>query len=243
MTQTKATSSIPYNTAGTINIHVNNPTANAPTMPQYGMPMMPYPAFCYPPSYYMGSMVPPGINQVTNINTQGLTGPATYTQQHPGLGTGSADARATATAPTTTEKKKEREIVVLTDNYIKNLENYLRNNNVELRKEAIKEVLLRFKEDKSRFNNPSLTALMNLALQDPNASVRAVAMSITGSGYAQGDATTQKLLEGLQTSKLAYRQDATQASDSLLEMSKTKVLVPDNSFYPEEPPKKKKGVS
>ena len=32
MTQTKTTSTIPYNTPGTINIHVNNPTANAPSI-------------------------------------------------------------------------------------------------------------------------------------------------------------------------------------------------------------------
>ena len=247
MTQTTPTS-IPYNTAGTINIHVNNPSANVGGMPPYYMPMMPYPGYypiCYPPNYYMGQFTPGGINQVTNINTAGLTSPTTVSQQHPtqaknGADSSASSAVATATAtPQTTDKKKDREIVVLTDNYIKNLENHLRNNNVELRKTAIKEILMRFKEDKSRYENPSLTALMNLALQDPNASIRAVAMSIVGSGYAKGDATTEQLLRNMQTSTKSYHQDATQAADSLLEMSKTKAVVPDNSHYPTEKPKKK----
>lgn len=248
MTQTKPTTSIPYNTAGTINIHVNNPSANVGGgMPPYGMPMMmPYPMYypvCYPPNYYLQQ--PGGINQVTNINTQGLTTPTTVTKQtQAGTTDGnskatSCAASATSTANAPTEKKKNREIVVLTDNYIKNLENYLRNNNLELRKTAVKELLTRFKEDKSRYENPSLTALMNLALQDPNASIRAVAMSIVGAGYAKGDAMTEKLLREMQTSSKSYHQDAPQAATSLLEMSKTKQVVPDNSHYPEEKPKKK----
>ena len=245
MTQTKTTT-VPYNTAGTINIHVNNPSANVGGMPPYAMPMMPYPVYypvCYPPNYYLNNMHPNGINQVTNINTAGLNTPTTITKQNQ-AGVDNPNAAATATAQATTKtdtnnKKKEREIVVLTDNYIKNLENYLRNNNVELRKTAVKELLTRFKEDKSRYEHPSLTALLNIALQDPNASIRAVAMSIIGAGYAKGDASTEKLLGNIQQTKNSYRQDAVQAAESLLEMSKTKTKVEDNSHYPQQQPKKK----
>ena len=49
---------------------------------------------------------------------------------------------------------------------------------------------MRFKEDKSRIDNPSLTALLNIALQDTNSTVRALAMSIVQSGYAKGDKLT-----------------------------------------------------
>ena len=144
-----------------------------------------------------------------------------------------------AAAPTETkrleEKPKQREIVVLTDNYIKNLENYLRSNNAELRKNAVKEVLMRFKEDKSRMHNPSLTALLNIALQDPNSVVRGVAMTAIEACYAKGNPQTEQLLRGLQTQKTNYASDAIQASDGLLQMSKTKALVPDNSFYKDYP--------
>ena len=136
------------------------------------------------------------------------------------------------------ENKKQREIVVLTDNYIKNLENYLKSNNVELRKNAVKEILTRFKEDKSRINNPSLTALLNIALQDPNGVVRSVAMTALEAGYAKGDANTEQILRSLQTQKSNYASDAIQAADGLLQMSKTKAMVPDNSFYPDQPSKK-----
>ena len=100
---------------------------------------------------------------------------------------------------------------------------------------------MRFKEDKSRLENPSLTALLNLALQDPNSSVKAVAMSIIGAGYAKGDKLTEEILRTIQNSKTAYSQDATQAADSLLQMSKSKTKVTDNSHYLDQPQTNKKG--
>ena len=100
----------------------------------------------------------------------------------------------------------------------------------------------RFKEDKSRLNNPSLTALLNLALQDPNPTVKAVAMSILSSGYAQGNSQTEQILKNIQASKTNYSADAIQAADSLLKMSQTKMTVPDNSHYPPTNNNNKKGT-
>lgn len=243
MVQTQTTT-IPNNGSGTINIHINNPSAGVNSgMPQYAMPCVYpvcYPAYSYPPNYYMGNMG--GINQNMTINGLG----AGYPQLN-NLGNGNAsDAnikRVNETNTTVThrteDKPKQREVVILTDNYIKNLENYLRNNSVELRKNAAKEILMRFKEDKSRVNNPSLTALLNIALQDPNTTVRSIAMSAVEAGYAKGNAQTEQILRGLQTQKANYSLDAIQATDGLLQMSKTKALVPDNSFYNDYPPKTK----
>ena len=237
------TTTIPNNGSGTINIHINNPSAGVGGgMPQCAMPypyMMPYPVyypyFAYPANYYMGNMG--GVHQ--NMTVNGLGG------QYPYGNNGNNDSNALRRMSDTTtvlhktinapEKQKQREIVVLTDNYVKNLENYLRSNNVEIRKDAIKEILMRFKEDKSRINNPSLTALLNIALQDPNSTVRAVAMTALEAGYAKGNEQTEQILRTIQTNKKNFSSDALQASDSLLQMSKTKAIVPDNSFYKDQP--------
>jgi len=236
MVQTPTTS-IPYNGSGTINIHINNPSASlGSSMPAYA-PVMPYPMmypyYAYPANYYLGNMQG-GINQITNVTTpaSGNNGTSVYKSE--------LIEKQKQTQPQE-EKVKKREIVILTDNYVKNLENYLRSNNTQLRQDAVKELLMRFKEDKSRIDNPSLTALLNIALQDVNASVRAVAMSIIQAGYAKGDDLTAKLLTNIQSTKKAYSSDATQAADSLLQMSKTKVKVKDNSHYLDQKESQKKG--
>ena len=230
------TTTIPNNGSGTINIHINNPTAGVGAgMPQYTMPCtypVYYPYFAYPPNYYMGNMG--GINQ--NVNVSGG-----YPLGYPYVVSNTDNINRkniTEINSNVSENKKQREVVVLTDNYIKNLENYLKSNNVELRKNAVKEILMRYKEDKSRINNPSLTALLNIALQDPNGVVRSVAMTAIEAGYAKGDAQTEQILRNLQTQKANFASDAIQATDGLLQMSKTKAIVPDNSFYPDQPTKK-----
>ena len=240
MTQAQTTS-IPYNGSGTINIHINNPSANVgggmpPCQPYMPYPMTPYPYYAYPPGYYLGWNNNGGINQNTNVNV-----PGGYPQSGQGNGatqtgnnTNNETNKSTETTTNSKENKK-RDVVILTDNYVKNLENYLRSNNTSIRQTAVKELLMRFKEDKSRLENPSLTALMNIALQDVNASVRAVAMSIIQSGYAKGDALTEKILTEMQSSNKGYSADAFQAADCLLQMSKTKVKVKDNSHYLDQP--------
>lgn len=237
------TTSIPNNGSGTINIHINNPSVGmGGSMPAYPMPCaypMYYPYFAYPANYYMGQMGHSGgINQNMTIN--GLypngNGNANGANNAQDSNTKRNISETVISKETIKEPAKQREIVILTDNYIKNLENYLRSNNIELRKNAVNEILMRFKEDKSRLNNPSLTALLNIALQDPNSVVRSVAMATLGAGYAKGDAQTEQLLRGLQTQKNNFSSDAVQASESLLQMSKTKTKVTDNSHYLDQPP-------
>ena len=260
MAQPQATS-IPYNGSGTINIHINNPSANMGTgMPQAAMTYQTYPVyypyFTYPPNYYLGGINNGGINQTTNINTpmsayptgvngannanglnnaNGMNNPGGYDNQLRNV------KNISNMTNQTNVNQKQREVVVLTDNYVKNLENYLRSNNIELRKNAIKEVLSRFKEDKSRIDNPSLTALLNIALQDTNSTVRGLAMTILEAGYAKGNAQTEQILKQIQTQKKNFSSDAVQATDSLLQMSKTKKLVPDNSHYKDQPSQPAKG--
>jgi len=217
MSQTPTTS-IPYNGSGTINIHINNPSAClGNSMPYQAAIPCNYPYYCYPANYYLQTPNN-GINQITNIN-------------NPNSAEKLIVKKSNDNTTKQTNNKQSREIVVLTNDYIKNLENYLRNNNAELRKQAVKELLLRFKEDKSRLENPSLTGLLNLALQDTNSIVRTLAMSIITSGYAKGNDITSQLLKQLQNNKSNYSLDAIQASDALLQMSKNKKTVTDNSHY------------
>ncbi len=65
------------------------------------------------------------------------------------------------------ENGKQTRIVALTDEYIMSLENYLNNQNTDIRLMAAKEVLTRLDEDKSRFDDAALNALLNKMLQDP----------------------------------------------------------------------------
>ena len=73
-----------------------------------------------------------------------------------------------------TDKKnsKQKRVVVLTDEYIKSLENYLNNPNDEIRLMASKEILMRLDEDKDRYNDAALNALLNKMLQDPSKLIR-----------------------------------------------------------------------
>ena len=119
------------------------------------------------------------------------------------------------------EKKntKETKIVALTDEYIKSLENYLNNPNDEIRLMASKEILTRLDEDKDRYDDAALNALLNKMMQDPNKLVRIAALSAFGSQLASGNDYTVKLLQNIQSNPNSDKEDVLQAADILLKMS------------------------
>ena len=119
------------------------------------------------------------------------------------------------------EKKnsKETKIVALTDEYIKSLENYLNNPNDEIRLMASKEVLTRLDEDKDRYDDAALNALLNKMLQDPAKLVRIAALSAFASQLASGNNYTVQLLNNMQSNPNADKEDVLQAADILLKMS------------------------
>lgn len=119
------------------------------------------------------------------------------------------------------EKKntKETKIVALTDEYIKSLENYLNNPNDEIRLMASKEVLKRLDEDKDRYNDAALNALLNKMMQDPSKLVRIASLSAFSSQLASGNDYTVKLLHDIQSNPNADKEDVLQAADILLKMS------------------------
>ena len=119
------------------------------------------------------------------------------------------------------EKKntKEKKVVALTDEYIKSLENYLNNPNDEIRLMASKEVLKRLDEDKDRYNDAALNALLNKMMQDPSKLVRLASLSAFSSQLASGNDYTVKLLHNIQSNPNADKEDVLQAADILLKMS------------------------
>lgn len=119
------------------------------------------------------------------------------------------------------EKKntKETKIVALTDEYIKSLENYLNNPNDEIRLMASKEILTRLDEDKDRYDDAALNALLNKMMQDPNKLVRIAALSAFSAQLASGNDYTVKLLHNIQSNPNSDKEDVLQAADILLKMS------------------------
>ena len=132
-----------------------------------------------------------------------------------------------------THKEK---IVQLTDDYIKTLENYMNNPNPKVREMAIKEIMERFKEHKSRYTDIALTNLLNKALQDRSKAVRFIALATLNADYAHGDDLTVDILNNMQSSSAVYGEDALMAADILLRMSRRKVEV----LMPGKEPENKK---
>ena len=132
-----------------------------------------------------------------------------------------------ATKPQEPEKEEthKKDIVQLTDDYVRTLENYLNNSNVKIREMGVKELMARFQEHKSRANDVALTNLLNKALQDGSKAVRFVALATLDAGYAEGDALTKEILQKMQSSKDVFGEDALMASEILLKTAGNKVEV------------------
>lgn len=179
------------------------------------------------------SVTPPGATPpVYNVNAptyqtnpQGgmQSYPANYyTKQfapNPTVGNSQQNITNTTNNIDNSKKTEKREIVELTDEYIKNLENYLNSQDKELRYMGAKEVVARLQEDDSRKDDAALNALIDKMLQDPYQKVRFLAMAALQNRMATGDQLTAQLLTNIQQSPDGYGQDSLMASDILLKMS------------------------
>lgn len=206
------TQNIPVPNYSGVNIQIFNPSVGVPggapvynvNAPQYQTPN------CYPSQYYTNQWGtnPNGQNgnQANNNTNSNNTNTTTTTN----------------TTNTTKEEKKKtekRDIVLLTDDYIRNLENYLNSQDKEVRLMGAKEVAARLQEDESRKDDKALTALINKMLQDPYQPVRFLALGMLDTRAVTGDDLTVKILQQIQQSDSGYGQDALQASQILLKMS------------------------
>lgn len=203
-----------------VNIQIFNPTVATPgtTVPESNISTTNYSTNpVYPANYYTQNFAPQTPAAPIVVQPQSVL-PANQAKEP--------------------EKKKteKREVVQLTDDYIKNLESYLNNQNNEIRLMGAKEVFARLQEDDSRKNDPALNALVNKMLQDPYQPVRFIAMATLESKLATGNDTSVKLLKNIQQQKSAHGQDALKASDILLKMSGA---ATEKEFEIKEKPEKK----
>jgi len=122
---------------------------------------------------------------------------------------------------------KKKRVQVITDNYIRNLEAYLNSPSEDMRKYAAKEVLKRLDEDKSRYNDAALNALINKMLLDPTCHrVKAIALNALESQLAQGNDNTVKILSHMaQHDTSRNGADAASAANILLKMSSPTQLI------------------
>jgi hypothetical protein len=212
-----------------VNIQIFNPSVGAPgAAPVYNVNSPNYgPASTYPAGYYTNQWGGGQMNSANNVGNVNNT---------------------TTTTTTTTETQKEeekkktekRKIVELTDEYIKNLENYLNSNDAEVRIMGAKEVVARLQEDDTRKDDLALNALVNKMLQDPNSQVRILALSMLDTRCATGDNLTVQLLQQMQNSAGGYGQDAVQAANILLKMSGKLI---EKEFEVQDKPKKEENKS
>lgn len=205
-----------------VNIQIFNPSVTPPgaNAPVYNVNAPSYqtaPAQSYPANYYTQQLAKPAADEAKNItNTTNNT------------------VNNTENSSKKTEKRK---IVELTDDYIRNLENYLNSQDKELRFMGAKEVVARLEEDESRKDDKALNALINKMLQDPYSKVKFLAMAALQSRMATGDPLTVQLLTQIQNSSSGYGQDSLLASDILLKMSGQTV---EKEFEVKNPPKSDK---
>ena len=202
--------------------------------------------YAYPPQYYLnnynttnvngkgindnpnantgtGANEVNGINEVatSNINTIPYSGNSNQADTNMTLSNEIIGDINNRIAEEKEQKKntKEKKIIALTDDYIKSLESYLDNPNDEVRLMASKEVLKRLDEDKDRYDDAALNALLNKMMQDPSKLVRIAALSAFSSQLASGNDYTVKLLKDIQSNPKSDKEDIMQAADALLKMS------------------------
>jgi len=126
----------------------------------------------------------------------------------------------------------KKNVTPLTDEYIKTLEEYLHNPDKKVRESAIIQIGKRFEEDSSRYEDPALTALLNIALQDPDANNRTLAMLPISTGHAHGDKDSMKFLEQSQKSDNLFGGESRMATNAITTATQGRVEVPDNNPKP-----------
>lgn len=233
---------MPKQSPNAVNINIYSPTAYSGDNQQYSCnPITPntlanpyaynsYPAYSTMP-YAQGTPYPQNYNNLINYPQPNNSNSLNFmpdnnglnkvpTQNGNNLNRNETNIDRQNVKEEGKSKKEEKEIIPLTDDYIKSLENYLNSNSTKVRMSGIKSVLDRFKEDESRKDNPCLIPLLNKALQDTSPSVRFLALTAIQLGYTKGDDKTVEILNNLvANSKNNFGEDASMASDALLKIA------------------------
>ncbi len=159
-----------------------------------------------------GANVPVATVNAPNYSTNPTYPPNYYTQNF-------AQPAAVQSVQEVSKNKETKEIVELTDEYIKTLEQHLSEQDNKIRLAGAKEVFARFKEDPSRKNDVALNALLNKMLQDPYQPVRFLAISLIEQKMASGNANSVPLLQKIQRQKTPTQQDEQKATSALLKIN------------------------
>lgn len=130
---------------------------------------------------------------------------------------------ATTTSYTGDKKTEKKKVVMLTDEYIKTLENYLNSQDKSIRLSGAKKVFERLDEDPSRKDDKALTALINKMLQDPAQEIRLLGLTALDGRIVNGDDFTVQILQNMQQNPQGYGYDANDAARILLEMAGQRV--------------------
>lgn len=175
---------------GTVNITINgvNPPG-APPPPVYYPPYMP----CYHPNY-VPNQQPQQRQQDNPLASQTVKDNKKQEAATP------PPAENKPEAPKSEEKMK-RQPVEISDDYLKMLEKHLLSKDETTRGKAAAELISRFKEDENRKNDPRLTNLLNLALQDNSKMIVMTALEALDNEYANGNNFTVELLEQIKNQK------------------------------------------
>lgn len=183
----------------------------------------------YPPQYYINNQTYPNKNNVNLLpqESQSPESKTNATAAEEDINTDTSKEIISELDERRAEEKelekngKKTKIISLTNEYIMSLENYLNNPNTDIRLMAAKEILTRLDEDRSRYDDAALNALLNKMLQDPNKLVRIAAMSAFSSDLASGNDYTVELLNKLQQNPDADPEDVLEASQILLNRAAT----------------------
>lgn len=218
-----------------VNIQIFNPSvtpagAQAPTYnvnaPNY------YPANAYPSNYYTTQMggCPCCQNQggINKANSNGQDSDSLINTHN--------TENTTNNISSSGEKTEKKRVVLLNDNYVRNLENMLNSQDKSQRITAAKEVFERLDEDPSRKDDKALTALINKMLQDPVQEIRLIALSALEGRICNGDDFTVAVLQQMQSNPQGQGFDAADASRILLDMSAQRV----DKDVPNDPDKRTK---
>ena len=128
-----------------------------------------------------------------------------------------------------TQKKR---VVVLTDEYIQKLDQCLSSDDAGLRQYAASEVIKRLDEDKTRYNDKGLNALVNKMILDPYChKVRERGLLAIDSQLAGGDENTKKVLEMVKQDPNLLEQDKNMIDTALIQLE-TKTTIVNEPIVP-----------
>lgn len=120
----------------------------------------------------------------------------------------------------------KKRVVVLTDEYIQKLDQFLSGDDMELREYAASEVIKRLDEDKTRYNDKALNALVNKMILDPyDHKVRERGLIALDSQLASGDENTRTILEMVKQDPNLLDRDKGIIETALMQMEAQTTIV------------------